>query len=34
MSDDKKKKILDLPIKIIFNEEGINFFIQSKKKTE
>lgn len=32
MSEEKKKKVLDLPLKIIFNEEGINFFIQSKKK--
>lgn len=32
MSDEKRKKILELPMKIIFNEEGINFFIKSNKK--
>lgn len=32
MADDKRKKELDLPVKIIFNEDGVNFFIQSKKK--
>ncbi len=32
MADDKKKKILDLPMKIIFNDDGINFFIKSNKK--
>jgi hypothetical protein len=32
MPEEKKKKILELPMKIIFNEEGINFFIKSNKK--
>ena len=32
MSTERRKKILELPIKIIFNEEGINFFIKSNKK--
>jgi len=32
MAEEKRKKILDLPMKIIFNEEGINFFIKSNKK--
>lgn len=32
MSEEKRKKILELPMKIIFNEEGINFFLQSNKK--
>ena len=32
MPEEKRKKILDLPMKIIFNEEGINFFIKSNKK--
>ena len=32
MATEKRKKILELPIKIIFNEEGINFFIKSNKK--
>jgi len=32
MAEEKRKKILELPMKIIFNEEGINFFIKSNKK--
>jgi hypothetical protein len=32
MADEKRKKILELPMKIIFNEEGINFFLKSNKK--
>jgi len=32
MADEKRKKILELPMKIIFNEDGINFFIKSNKK--
>jgi hypothetical protein len=32
MAEEKRKKILDLPMKIIFNEDGINFFIKSNKK--
>ena len=34
MSTERRKKILELPIKIIFNEEGINFFIKSNKRLE
>lgn len=32
MAEEKRKKELELPVKIIFNEDGVNFFIQSKKK--
>ncbi len=32
MAEEKRKKILELPMKIIFNEDGINFFIKSNKK--
>jgi len=32
MAEEKRKKILELPMKILFNEEGINFFIKSNKK--
>jgi len=32
VADERRKKILDLPMKIIFNEEGINFFLKSNKK--
>ena len=32
MAEEKRKKILELPMKILFNEEGINFFLKSNKK--
>lgn len=32
MSTKKRNPILDLPIKLIFTQKGINFFIRSKKK--
>lgn len=32
MADTKKRLTLDLPLKIILTEEGINFFIRNKKK--
>jgi hypothetical protein len=32
MAEEKKKKILELPMKILFNDEGVNFFIKSNKK--
>jgi hypothetical protein len=32
MAEEKRKKILELPMKVLFNEEGINFFLKSNKK--
>lgn len=32
MAEEKRKKILELPMKILFNDEGINFFVKSNKK--
>jgi hypothetical protein len=34
MAEAKKKKILDLPIKLFFNDEGINYFIKNNKKLQ
>ena len=34
MTEQKKKKTLDLPLKIILTEEGINFFIKNQKKLQ
>ncbi len=32
MAGEKRKKILELPLKILFNEEGVKFFVASNKK--
>ena len=32
MAEEKRKKILELPMKILFNDEGISFFVKSNKK--
>jgi len=34
MAEAKKKKVLDLPIKLFFNDEGINYFIKNNKKLQ
>ena len=32
MAEEKRKKVLELPIKVIFNETGISFFLKGNKK--